>query len=424
MEGKLFIHVNLWDITIYFMSIRLTCKLDQSAFNSWQQRTWEHIRSQFRTAFLERRQMLKDRLERLESELGAEDALSLQKIEREEVMKGVLRWIGISDFQFFPEGVPANIETDLYRSDTGLVEDLALTAKMLVHGEIIKFLDHAIEWENMIYFLYPYFWTNANRWEIKMKLDHPDAMHRAFLKAGSARVVLTIRPDFEDAFMAFLNTGDFNGLPPSPYREIGEELKNFARTNYPGIPAANPTENSRPLLYPEQRRAWAEINTLIERLENYKEANAAYPTTSQGLGVLGAGIPTMDPWGNPYVYKSPGQHGDYDLASLGADGAVGGEGVNADITSWAESSQIGQWYEYTPTSAIDIEFNERGIGEEDANREGATAIESILQSVTESLNPSTATAKFVRWVVVAVVVLVLVYIAAAALGWFGPQTDI
>jgi general secretion pathway protein G len=41
-----------------------------------------------------------------------------------------------------------------------------------------------------------------------------------------------------------------------------------------------------------------------------------------------------DPWGRPYVYRSPGQHGDYDLLSYGPDGVEGGEGENSDITSW------------------------------------------------------------------------------------------
>jgi general secretion pathway protein G len=41
-----------------------------------------------------------------------------------------------------------------------------------------------------------------------------------------------------------------------------------------------------------------------------------------------------DPWGNPYQYKSPGQHGDYDLWSYGADNSPGGEGENTDSTSW------------------------------------------------------------------------------------------
>ena len=43
---------------------------------------------------------------------------------------------------------------------------------------------------------------------------------------------------------------------------------------------------------------------------------------------------------------------------LGANGAEGGEGEDADIVSWADASLVGRWYEYTPTSALDISFNE------------------------------------------------------------------
>lgn len=46
-----------------------------------------------------------------------------------------------------------------------------------------------------------------------------------------------------------------------------------------------------------------------------------------------AAVPN-DPWGNPFRYKAPGDHGDFDLYSLGADGAEGGDGENRDVTSW------------------------------------------------------------------------------------------
>ena len=74
-----------------------------------------------------------------------------------------------------------------------------------------------------------------------------------------------------------------------------------------------------------------------------------YPTTEEGLGALAnqpAGLDNWngpylkkkdipaDPWGKPYQYRAPGQHGDYDLYSLGRDNADGGEGEDADIVSW------------------------------------------------------------------------------------------
>lgn len=97
--------------------------------------------------------------------------------------------------------------------------------------------------------------------------------------------------------------------------------------------------------------AKADVTGLGTALKLYKVDNFAYPTTDQGLAALvnkptQAPIPKnyknggyidqlpKDPWGNDYIYLSPGQHGDYDLYSLGADGVSGGEGENADITSW------------------------------------------------------------------------------------------
>jgi general secretion pathway protein G len=74
-----------------------------------------------------------------------------------------------------------------------------------------------------------------------------------------------------------------------------------------------------------------------------------YPSTDEGLEALAKAPPGVqnwngpyikkrdvpsDPWGNPYVYKYPGDNGDYDLYSLGRDNADGGEGEDADVVSW------------------------------------------------------------------------------------------
>jgi general secretion pathway protein G len=74
-----------------------------------------------------------------------------------------------------------------------------------------------------------------------------------------------------------------------------------------------------------------------------------YPSTSEGLEAMIRNPGNMeswrgpylakaelpkDPWGKPYVYRCPGQHGDFDLFSYGPDGVEGGEGENADIANW------------------------------------------------------------------------------------------
>lgn len=220
----------------FLVRLRIRTKLTTEAFAAWQMKVWTLLRDAANLRYAERRQMLEDRLRTLTEEIGSQDPLSLRKREREEIMRGVLVWLFGPDFAFSPKGLPATLT-----GEEGAVLNAAVWARVSDHGKVIQFLHHAIEWENMVYVLYPYFWSHPARWDLKKDLDHPDLQHRAFLKAGAARVVLTIRPGFEKAFLSFMETGGFDALPPDhPYMTMAEELAAFAKTNYPGIPAANP----------------------------------------------------------------------------------------------------------------------------------------------------------------------------------------
>jgi len=98
-------------------------------------------------------------------------------------------------------------------------------------------------------------------------------------------------------------------------------------------------------------KAKTDMKGIETALGMYKLDNGYFPATEQGLKALAekptiGRIPTkfpeggylkvepVDPWGNPYVYLSPGVHDRYDLISYGADGEPGGDGFNADINSW------------------------------------------------------------------------------------------
>lgn len=360
----------------FFVMLRVKVKLKPEALRLWQFKTWGAIREAARQQDEDRRYQLTEELKRLQAELGVQDALSLRKIEREEIMKSVLRWL-------FGPGFFKGFELmgceDLYKD--GDVANVGVYNRVRMMGEKIKFLHHAIEWENMLYFLYPYFWSlNKQDTDMKKYLDHPDFEHRAFLKAGSARVVLTIRPGFERAFLSFMEKLDLNDddLKDPKYLSICREMENYANTFYRGVPAANPVREARPLLTRKQRAAWVDIQTLARLLRAYYELHQRYPyrledlnsllpfnegTNNDGVNPPVTSLPQTDPWGHAYVYKYPGDHGDYDLLSYGADGVLDERAAykaanpeNADITSWAEASLIGTWYEFTPTSAMDIEF--------------------------------------------------------------------
>ena len=86
-----------------------------------------------------------------------------------------------------------------------------------------------------------------------------------------------------------------------------------------------------------QQDAQAQIEMLGQALDLYRLENHKYPTTEEGLeairSYLKKNVP-KDPWKNEYIYTSPGEHGDYDLVSYGADKSEGGEGFDLDIVSW------------------------------------------------------------------------------------------
>jgi general secretion pathway protein G len=97
----------------------------------------------------------------------------------------------------------------------------------------------------------------------------------------------------------------------------------------------------------------ADFKNIETALKIYRLDNYVYPNTEQGLEALVEAstldpeprnfkeggyledVP-LDPWGRPYLYMSPGEHGEVDLYSLGADGLAGGEGQSLDIGNWTE----------------------------------------------------------------------------------------
>jgi general secretion pathway protein G len=107
-------------------------------------------------------------------------------------------------------------------------------------------------------------------------------------------------------------------------------------------------------LWPQADRARvtatkAQIGSFMSALDTYKMDVGSFPTTERGLQALRvrpADVPQwggpylakdvpLDPWGRPYMYKYPGENSeDPEVISYGADGQVGGDGVNGDIVSW------------------------------------------------------------------------------------------
>ena len=409
MSGHLSLDFMYQYIYNFAVDITFICRPKIQVLLDWRLQVWNQLRSAAEDQYNKNLQNYKEQQAALIQKIADYDALTLRRMEQEEIMKGVLRWLLGPQFYLVPFEIASLFGQDT--SDPGVQDVLdpnrltdAEWLDVMEHGEFIKYIHNAIEWENVLYFTYPYFWDDNKLWDFKKFLYHPDPTHRTFLRSGAARVVLTIRPGFEPSFTRLVESGAFNALPGShPYVTIAQEIQDFANTNYPGFSPANPEQNARPLLYLEQRRVWREMQFIIQLLTAHKAVNGAYPSSGGGNnvpaaalipfldgsivvnGVTFAGVNgyntqannqqlALDPttpqeallptytavpvsdlvWNNPYFYKCPGDTGDYDLISFGANGQPGGTDKDADISANCEASLISTWFEYTPTNAMDV----------------------------------------------------------------------
>ncbi len=176
------------------------------AFQQWQLQSWSTLRD---AAFASHVQAL-DTVRQRRAELAREidsgtDGATLRRLEREQIMRSVMEWV-------FPGFGTATAPAGLGVS-AGLSDDS--WRQVMEYGEYIKYVHAAIDWSNLAYVLYPYFWSNTagTSGMDKLYLDHPDPAHRDFLRAGACRVVLPIQPSFESGVLSLLDQGQLGTLP-------------------------------------------------------------------------------------------------------------------------------------------------------------------------------------------------------------------
>ena len=151
------------------------------------------------------RSYLRDRLSMLQRDIAADDTVRLRRMEREAIMRTVLEWLfpGFEDASSVLASLPSPGSLDPGRWQ-----------QVMQYGEYIKFVQTAIDWNNVIVFLlYPYFWDTIWHEPEKLFLKHPDAIHREFLRAGAAREILAIQPGYEQQVVSVLDQGQLGTLP-------------------------------------------------------------------------------------------------------------------------------------------------------------------------------------------------------------------
>ncbi len=237
-----------------YIGLVVSIEPTSSAMQRWGNDVWNALYNAAQTQYYAQQQDIAARISQLEDRLNKVDTLTLRREESEEIMKIAVatltgNWMGSAWADLSTIAANANVNNlAVLFSGAAFIGDASglnyseLTAAM-PDEDVIRFINQAIEWESVVTFLYSYFWDIPASWSFIRNIQHPDATRQAFLRAGSARVVLTVRKGWEEKWVNFVDTGDpYSG--GGQYLSIAQEIAAYDDRNYPGIPPANPGQSA------------------------------------------------------------------------------------------------------------------------------------------------------------------------------------
>jgi hypothetical protein len=333
----------------------------------WRGAVWNALYNAAQNAFYAQQQAISGQLSALQNKLANVDTLTLRREESDEIMKCALRWLLARDFEYMPQDVVDlfkntqgnNIKygIDFTGNDSGIASKQSWSI-MQQNLDRINFINQAIDWDNVLYFLYSYFWDVPQSWDFIRQIQHPDATRQAFLRAGSARIVLTVRKGWEVAWTYFVEHGSTSmpdPLPKTPYLTIAQQIQDYDATNYPGIPPANPDgggpiddgtpqvgTTSTAVLAPSSAPVTIQVADSTGFIAGATAIIDAFnPTANVQESQTIVAVPdathiTVAALSNPHS-PAQNQNKPFPIVQAGESGLL-----------------IAEWFEYTPTSGTDI----------------------------------------------------------------------
>jgi hypothetical protein len=347
-----------------FAYFNVNCVPTETKIAQWRSTVWSALYNAAQNQFLTQQQAITARIGALQNGLANIDTLTLRREENDEIMKCALRWLLGQDFEYMPQNVVnlfqqtagPNVQygVDFTGNDSGLSANNWSIVKQNL--DRINFINQAIDWDNVIYYVYSYFWDVPQSWDFIRQIQHPDATRQAFLRAGSARVVLTVRKGWELAWTYFVEFGFTslpNSMPPHPYLTIAQQIEDYDATNYPGIPPADP--NGGGPIDDGTPQVGTTSTTLL--------APSVSPVTIQvadSTGFIVGATAIIDAYeslvqeNQPIVAVPDSTHITVGALSNAHDPAKN-QNIPYPIVQAGESGLlIAEWFEYTPTSGTDI----------------------------------------------------------------------
>ena len=362
--GRQVITFRLVFVNIANIQFKISFRPTQQAVEQWKSDVWSALYNAAQTQYYGEQQEIAGKITQLEDQLNNVDTLTLRREESEEIMKGVLRYILGPGFDHLPQYVVDAIKStgaDMVHGVVFTGNEPGLTplewSVVRQYEDTVRFINQAIEWENVVSFLYSYFWDVSESWDFIRQIRHPDAARQAFLRAGSARVVLTVRKGWETAWAGFVDSGIPGG--PSPYLTIAQEIAAYDDRNYPGIPPANPGQRALRLEDSVYTTSSTKLNPPIGG-----ETNVDIEVESSKAFIVGANVVIDSGVAEIYSSDNAGRQEKTTIIAIGDGTHItvaqvlyphgGDDQPYAIVQPGEKGALIAEWFEYTPSSGTDI----------------------------------------------------------------------
>lgn len=237
LEGVIPISIQGW-VAAYHVNMVAVCVVTQEHIKDWQLKAYAAIMEAYQQALANYNEQVSAAQIQAGVQIQGRNPDINRSIERDELKKGVLRMLtnnfaktrvsGAWRYNEMFNAMEANGQFGYpeFNIDEAMVE-----------GRIVQFFEQAIEWNNVTYRFYPYIWGRKAGWRDIFPLTDTDPQFTEFLRAGSARVIVSVHPSYNETLLHYMATNEIwnGGSPPTMddplYIAIVDELKSDAGTD-------------------------------------------------------------------------------------------------------------------------------------------------------------------------------------------------
>lgn len=195
--GKIPTSYSLLNVSAFAASIEITCQRTDEALRQWQIKLFGELLTAYNSLLAQFEGELDRQRQQDQAQPYGRNPLADERIIRGELRKSALTLIRRDNFSGFDAVKEDPISNGPY-PDVAKADTIARS---------VLFFEQAFEWEQMTYRFYEYFWGRKQRWQKDLLLDDSNEEFRSFLSAGSARLILPVRPGFEKLVAHYFETG-------------------------------------------------------------------------------------------------------------------------------------------------------------------------------------------------------------------------